>query len=397
MNTLRKLSIFALVVIIIAVGFAPADNAAAQDTTLVVWHAWQDAEADLFDAWVAAYPGDVSIEARYLPFDDLRAAYETAAATGEGPDLLIGAADWAGGFNDSGIALALNEEIAGTQLEANLSEAAWDLMGFEGTRYGVPVTLDGVALYYNRDFIDDDEVPATFEEMLELGVELTEGEDVGLIFPNGFYHTAGIYFGLGGQLFDAESNNLWNTDEAAVGYLELHQMVAEASDQIYNGESSLFQEGRAAMIVDGSWQLGTYTEALGEDRLGLAVLPDVGEDMPWRPFFGGKGFYVNAGTENVEAALDFLTFVTSPESLAMGAEIAGHIPPVAGVEVENPAIGVFAEQFSVGVALPTSPAMNSYWGPCQDAIAGVTERDEAPEDAAAAAEAVIVEALGATE
>ncbi len=398
MNTFRKLGVFALIAVIAVVTFGhiPADHkVSAQDTTLVIWHSWQDAEADLLDAWIDAYTeemSDVAVETRFIPFDDLRSTYENNAGTPDGPDLLIGAADWAGGFHQDGFALALNDIVAGTDLESNLTEAAWDLMAFDGNRYGVPVTLDGVALYYNRDFIDDDEVPETFDDMLELAEELSEGDDVGLLFNNGFYHSAGIYFGLDGQLFDAEDNNLWNTDEAAVGFLEAHVDVFSANEAFYTGDNNLFREGRAAMIIDGVWNLGTYTDDLG-DRLGVALLPDVGEDMPWRPFFGGKGFYVNNTTENVDAAVSFLTFVTSPDGLALGSELAGHVPPSDAVEVENEAIGVFAAQFAVGVPLPTSPTMGAYWEPLGNALTAVTEGGESPEDAAAAAEATILEKL----
>lgn len=394
MNTFRKLSIFVLIAIVAvaAVGVVPTQHQAkAQGETLVIWHAWQDAEKDLLDAWIANYSGDVSIDARFIPFDDLRSTYETAAATGEGPDLLIGAADWAGGFDAAGIALPLNDVIADTELEANLPESAWNLMGVAGTYYGIPVTLDGVSFYYNLDFIDEDEVPETFEDMLELGVELTGDGDVGLIFNSGFYHTAGIYFGLGGELFDeVEGINLWNTDEAAVRYLELHREVFQASSEIYGGSDTLFTDGRAAMIIEGSWRLGDFRNALG-DRLGMALLPDV-DGSPWAPFFGGKGFYVNP-TGNVEVALDFLTYVTSVDGLALGAEIAGHIPPTDAVEVDDPYIANFAAQFALGVPLPTSPMMNAYWGNVGDAITGVTERGEAPEAAAAAAQALIEQAL----
>ncbi len=397
MNTFRKLSVFALIAIVAVVGLGmPAANEAkAQSADLVIWHSWQDAEANLIDSQVEMFIENtgLQVETRFIPFDDLRSRYETAAATGEGPDLLIGQADWAGGFDEAGLALPLNDEIAGTELEANLSEAAWNLMAVDGVRYGVPVTLDGVSLYYNRDFIDDEDIPTTLEELLEVGVELTGDGDLGLIFPNGFYQTAGIYFGLGGQLFDEEGNNLWNTDDAAVKYLEAHVQAFEASDLIYRGEESLFQDGRAAMSINGSWNLNTYRDALG-DRLGVALLPDVAEGMPWRPFFGGKGYYINSSSENIDAAFEFLTFATSAEGLTMGVEIAGHIPPTDAVEVEDELIAGFAAQFARGVPLPTAPEMNAYWGPCGDAIVAVTERGESPEDAAAAAEATIVEALG---
>lgn len=402
MSIIRKLSVLALVaaLAVVSFGIAPSSNApvAAQDaTTLTIWHSWQDAEADLLDTWVENFEAqsDVTVELRFIPFDDLRNTFTNAVSTGEGPDLLIGQADWAGGESGAGTISPISDLIAGTELESNLSEAAWDLMAVAGVRYGVPVTLDGVSLYYNRDFIDDDEVPTDFSEMVELGVELTEGEDVGLLFNPGFYQTAGIYFALGGELFDpTDFANLWNTNDAAVRFLERHLEVFEASQAMYTGDNVLFRNGQAAMIVDGSWNLNTYREDLGEN-LGLALLPEI-DGTRWAPFFGGKGFYISSITDNEDAALEFLTFVTSPDQLALGASIAGHIPPTDAVEVEDPYIATFSQQFALGVALPTQ-GMDPYWGNLGDAITAVTESGESPDAAAEAATEAIEAVLAESE
>lgn len=396
MNALRKLSLIVLITVlsVATFGVLPSAKVDAQGESLVIWHSWQDAEAELLDAWVVNYSqmmGEFEVELRFVPFDDLRATYENAAATGEGPDLLIGQADWAGPLADASLILPITDLVADTDLEGQITETAWGLMGYDGDLYGVPVTLDGVALYYNRDIVDEDDLPEDIEEMLELGEDLTEGDDVGLLFNNGFYQSVGIYFALGGQLFDDEGNNLWNTDEAAVDFLTIHKNVFDNYPEFVTGDNALFREGRAGMILDGSWNLGTYTEDLG-DSLGVTTLPEV-DGEPWSPFFGGKGFYINSTTENVDAALGFLTYVTSPEGLALGAEIAGHIPPAEGIEVPDANQAVFAEQFALGTPLPTSPTMGAYWEPMGNAITAVTEGGEDPQVAADTAEETVLEKL----
>jgi maltose-binding protein MalE/uncharacterized surface protein with fasciclin (FAS1) repeats len=394
MNVFRKISILMLIIVVAVTtfGLAPQQEVDAQGGSLVVWHAWQDAEKDLLDTWVANFTAenDVEIETRFVPFDDLRATYESAAATGEGPDLLIGQADWAGGLADAGLILPIDDAIAGSDLDAQVSEAAWGTMAYQGSRYGTPVTLDGVSLFYNSDLIDEEDVPEDIEDLIAVGIELTEGDDVGLLFNNGFYHSAGIYFALGGQLFDENGANLWNTDDAAVAYLQGHQDIFTFAPNLINGDNSLFREGRAAMIVDGVWNLNTYREDLG-DSLGVALLPDV-DGEAWSPFVGGKGFYVNSTTENIDEAVAFLTYVTG-DGAALGAEIAGHVPTNPNVELSDPLIATFAEQFSIGTPLPTDPAMGAYWEPLGAAITAVTEGGEDVEDAAAAAEATILDKL----
>jgi arabinogalactan oligomer/maltooligosaccharide transport system substrate-binding protein len=394
MNALRKMSILLLVAIVTVAAFGVMPQKTdAQGGQLVIWHAWQDAEKELLDTWVANFSAanpDIAVETRFVPFDDLRSTYENAAATGEGPDLLIGQADWAGGLSEAGLIQPLDALLEGSDLAGQVSDAGWDTMSYKGSRYGVAVTYDGLSLYYNSDLIDPDDVPETLEDLIATGLELTEGDDVGLLFNNGFYHTAGIYFALGGQLFDVDGQNLWNTDEAAVDYLTIHQTVFNEAPGLISGDNAIFREGRAAMIIDGSWNLGTYKGDLG-DSLGVALLPEVNGE-PWSPFVGGKGFYLNSTSENVDEALAFLTYVTSPEGFSYS-PAAGHIPTGVGLELDDPLVNAFAEQFSLGTALPTDPAMGAYWEPMGNAINAVTEGGEDPAAAAAAAEATVLEKL----
>lgn len=396
MNTFHKLG-FVLLIFVVALttlGLAPTQRSVqAQGETLIIWHSWQGAEQELLDTWIANYTGDVTINTRFIYAEDLQATYQGQLEAGAGPDLVLGTPDWAQDFRNTPNALALTAVIAGTQLEANLPASSWELMAAEGDYYGIPVSLDGVALYYNRDILPDDEVPTTFDEMLEIGVERTTDETVGLIFDRSFYTSAGMYFALGGQLFDpATGANLWNSSGAAVRFLELHREVFQASDEIYGGAATRFTNGQAAMIIDGSWQLADYQAALG-DRLGIALLPDI-DGNPWQPFINVQGFYVNPNGK-VEASLAFMTHVTSPENLLLANEIAGLVPPVEAGTIDDPNLDQLVTQFTNGVPLPTATIMTAYMTAIDEAIIATTEGAQTPEDAAGAAQATLEEAVGA--
>lgn len=396
MNTFHKLG-FVLLIFMIALttlGLAPTQRSVqAQGETLTIWHSWQGAEQEVLDTWIANYTGDVTINTRFIYAEDLQATYQGQLEAGAGPDLVLGTPDWAQAFRNTPNALALTAVIAGTQLEANLPASSWELMAAEGDYYGIPVSLDGVALYYNRDLLPDDEVPATFDEMLEIGVERTTDETVGLIFDRSFYTSAGMYFALGGQLFDSTTGaNLWNTNGAAVRFLELHREVFQASDEIYGGAATRFTNGQAAMIIDGSWQLVDYQAALG-DRLGIALLPDI-DGNPWQPFINVQGFYVNPNGK-VEASLAFMTHVTSPENLLLANEIAGLVPPVEAGTIDDPNLDQLVTQFTNGVPFPTATIMTAYMTAIDEAIIATTEGAQTPEDAAGAAQATLEEAVSA--
>lgn len=64
---------------------------------ITLWHALKDTETAGLNAIIADFKAanpDTEFEVLFVPFDDLRNKFETAAATGGGPDLLIGGDDW---------------------------------------------------------------------------------------------------------------------------------------------------------------------------------------------------------------------------------------------------------------------------------------------------------------
>jgi arabinogalactan oligomer/maltooligosaccharide transport system substrate-binding protein len=65
--------------------------------TVTIWHSLKDVEIDALNTVITTYQEgqpDVQFDLLFVPDDDLRNKYETAAATGAGPDILIGSDDW---------------------------------------------------------------------------------------------------------------------------------------------------------------------------------------------------------------------------------------------------------------------------------------------------------------
>lgn len=395
MSTFHKQGIFILIVMvaIAAYGLIPnSTGATAQGETLTVWHSWQGADEELLNRWIENYSDTATVTLRFVYSDDLKSTYDEAVASGAGPDLVLGSADWVNDLKSNQHALALNDVLATNALASNLSANVWwSLMGVDGEYYGIPISLDGVSLYYNRALLADDEVPMTFDEMLELGVERTGNGNVGLIFDRGYYLTAGMYLALGGDLVDlATGANLWNTNGAAARFLELHREMFQASDEIYGGSAARFTAGEVAMIIEGSWRLADFKAALG-DRLGVALLPNIDGD-PWRPYVNIQGLYVNPDGK-VDAALAFAAYVTTLDNLMLGYDIAGHIPPVEVGVLSDPYINNFVAQFGYGVPLPSATWMTAYMSNIDAAIVAATEGGQTPEDAAGAVQALLEEAL----
>ena len=141
---------------------------------LTLWHGWTGAEADTLNndvlpAWEAAHPG-VKITTLAVPFDQLKNKYQTEAASGGGPDLVIGPLDWVGEFATAELIQPLDELVDANTLGGYLP-ATVDALRYDGKLYGLPESFETVALFYNKTMVP--EPPKTTAEMDAINRYLT--------------------------------------------------------------------------------------------------------------------------------------------------------------------------------------------------------------------------------
>lgn len=394
---LHKLLVAGLLVVLLAA----LGSVSAQDTVnLVIWHALQDAEGDglleIVDAFQAANP-DVTIEPVFNPSNNLTNNFETAAGAGEGPDVILWANDAAGNWARSGLLLPITDLID-DELRAQVTDSGWGTFTFQGEVYGVPINAKTLAFFYNKSLVP--EAPETWADVIAISEDLAEDGITGIAFQNGFFHTAGFLYALGGSLMDEEGNATFGPDgegrQAMEDYLAFHQMMYnlsldEDSGVIIDGTSPnpAFQTGEVAMVYDGIWNLAQYQSDLGDD-LGVALMPALDNGNVPAMFAQTTGFMVNSNVADDQAKLDafvkFAKFVTSPEGQMIGMEVAGWMPVNPNVEItDNEGLATFAEQFALGTPFPNQPELSQFWGPMGDAITAVSAGGQTPAEAAQAA------------
>jgi ABC-type glycerol-3-phosphate transport system substrate-binding protein len=140
--------------------------------------------------------------------------------------------------------------------------------------------------------------------------------------------------GLGGNLMTPEGLPAFN-DENGLTWVNLLQAYSEAGPAEFftDNDLTLFNEGHAGMIIDGTWNRSVLAEAIGAQNLAVD---------PW-PIYGGgtlSGFvqaesiYLSprALEEEYSASLKFLQYFLLPQSQAAVAEV-GLIPALSGSPV----------------------------------------------------------------
>ena len=119
--------------------------------------------------------------------------------------------------------------------------------------------------------------------------------------------------GFGGGVFDASRKPTLNSPQNVTS-LRLAAEVdrpggflpAEPSTALI---TSLFNEGKAAMVFSGPWFLGEIAKGID---YGLAPLPTLAEagGKPMRPWITVEGVYVAAPSKNKDAAFEFAKYLT---------------------------------------------------------------------------------------
>jgi len=192
--------------------------------------------------------------------------------------------------------------------------------------------------------------PTTWEELLAACDTLDAAGVIPIATGNKDLWAAGNWLShiasrvVGEDVYDATLTNMgpFSTPEweEAMGYIEelaAHNCVNESANAVDdNAGAQLFFQGAAAMHPIGSWLVSW---AVGEnpdldfDYVNLPAMPE-GSAGDQNSVIGVEtGYMINANSENIDLAAEFLALVNSPENVASfieDAEITPLAPSAAG-------------------------------------------------------------------
>lgn len=234
-----------------------AHAAPAAEKPLKLWHAYRGGEemalvqaTELFTSKTG-----VQVELLALPYDAYAAKLTNAIPHGVGPDVFI--------FNHERLrnfhAMHLVAPASGLAREDYFPNAV-EALEVDGQVYGYPMSLKSLALYVNTKLVP--QPPETTNALLAMLPALSDADAgrFGLAYESGdFYFHAGFLFGFGGELFDANGRASFDTQ----GMARSLAFVKDLQDQRFIPQEasgalvkSLFNDGRAAMIISGPWFAG---------------------------------------------------------------------------------------------------------------------------------------------
>ena len=348
---------------------APADGA------IVVWV--DENRKAAIDEAAAAYTEETGVEVQTVQrtFEDIRADFLAQVPTGEGPDITIGAHDWLGEFVTNGAVAPVDLG----EKSGDFNEVAVQAYTYDGQVYGVPYSIENVAIIRNADLVAEP-TPDTFDAMVEAGRAAgTQFPFVVQIGETGDpYHMYAFQTSFGAEVFAQDEAGSY-TSELTLGGEPGHAFAQWLADQGPNGTGVLntsltadiakqaFIDGNTPFILGGPWLIQDF------EGMNVAVdpIPSAGGE-PARPFVGVQGFYVSARSENQIAAADFLVNYVGSEETQTALFEVGNRPPAliaaADAAASDELVAGFAAAGENALPQPSIPEMGAVWN-----FWGVTE------------------------
>jgi len=372
----KTLSISALVLATAAPAFA------FEDGKLVIWTGANRDKAQL-DAAAAAFTDELGVEVVVEVVDpDLTDKFQQAAATGDGPDIVLWAHDrfgeWAGG--------GLIAPVSPGAWADGVLPAAMDAVNFGGKIWGYPISVEAVHLIYNTDIIQTP--PASFEEIAAMD---TGGKQKILWDYNNTYFTMPMLMAEGGYSFKKvggvyDGKHTGVNDAGAIAGAEVLKSLFD--DKVmpqgvdYGVMDGAMNKGEVAMVLNGPWAWG------GLDASGIhyavAPIPTVGGKVS-PPFLGVQALAINAASPNADLAKELIeNYLATDEGLAIWNKngALGALTDIsAAAAQDDPVVTAMLKVAENGVPMPSNPEMGAFWAAMAPALTNITSGAQLPADA----------------
>ncbi|XYH93857.1 ABC transporter substrate-binding protein [Sorangium sp. So ce1128] len=232
---------------------------------------------------------NITVRMSVTRWGDFYQKVPAAVDSGHGPDVAVMHADQLATAAVHRTILPLDEVTEALGLGAgDFSRTLWDAGVFRGRRYGIPLDVHPLGLYYNRAVLadaglGDAALPRSRRDYLAV-LEHLKGRGIKGSWVSPVLYTGGLMFQSllwqsGGELFSEDGARATFNSEAgveALGFmLDLIKRGYSPRDVGQDADSIAFTNNRNAFIWNGIWMINAY-RAIPGLRWGVLPVPAVG-------------------------------------------------------------------------------------------------------------------------
>lgn len=274
-----------------------------------------------------------------VKWDEYWTMLEAGAQGGSLPDVFWMHSNESERYMSNDMLLDLTDKIADSDLidPANYPEDIWGLYTHEDKYYAVPKDVDTIALWYNKKMFDEAKLDYptadwTWDDMFEAAKKLTkdDGSQYGLALRNdnnqaGYYNM--IYDNGGYVIDDDKTKSGWDDPKTIEAMEQVEEYIKAGvmpsiETMSENGEDVLFQSGKVAMVLQGSWMLAAYRDnEYTAENCDCVELPKSATTDRRVSIYNGLGWAAAANGSNTENAWKLIEYLGSEAAQKKQAEL----------------------------------------------------------------------------
>lgn len=301
---------------------------------VTMWGSWSGDQIKELDQQLEIYnKSQKKYEVKYVMQENVEEKLLTGLAGGELPDLIMWDRYQTALYASKGALKPTDELIKKDNVNLDdFYEEAVKEMTVNGKIYGLPLLVDTRVMFYNKELLENNQVPKTWDELKEIapkvtkydGKKITQAgfslEDLGLF--NMYAIQAGV------KLIEDNNKSIKFNNAEGQSVLNLWDELENTLNVYSRGfddDGSKFAAGKMAMMYDGPWALSNLNKV---DGLNYGVsLPLEGPNGDKGSIMGGFGLVIPQKANNENGAWDFMKWwTTKPENGIEFAKISGWLP-----------------------------------------------------------------------
>lgn len=312
-------------------GGAPAEQATgpvALDVLIAADPADAAAIDEVAQAWAQRSGNTVTVN----PANDMTQQLSQGFASGNPPDLFMVDASLFSQYAQAGNLLAYGDTLPYAD---DLYPTLRETFTYDDRLYCPAKDFSTLALQINADLwaaagLTDADVPTTWEQLQSVATRLTSGDVTGLVVNDTRDRIGAFLVQAGGWVTNADQTQATADSRENLRALQYVQGLLSSGAAAYPktigaGDAiEAFGQGRAAMIMEGNWFLGSMQADYPDVNYTIAPLPAGPAGAGTLSFTQCWG--IAAASENQEQAKDLVNALMAPEQQRRFAEVFGVMP-----------------------------------------------------------------------
>jgi N,N'-diacetylchitobiose transport system substrate-binding protein len=323
-----------------------------------------------------AHP-NTAVKIQIQQWDGIQEKTTTALASNNPPDVLEIGSTLVSKFADSGGL----EDLSGKK--ADLGGDSWlqgltDAGTLDGKLFGIPYYAGDRAVLYRKDLFAKAGITtlptdrASFVAAMAK-LQAKNGGDKqfsALYFPGQYWYAALPFIWDEGGEVAVQDNGQWkgalDTPQSQAGLSALKDIVTKYSKAPVNGNENdndpavPLGEGKAGMIIDAGWKVGTVEKAHPQlkGQIGVFPVPSKNSGQTAPVFLGGSNLAVSAGSDAPELAYEWIKILAGTKAQTDLATTGGVIPnstSLLTLHAKDPVLSVFDTAAKNSRSTPSTP------------------------------------------